>query len=597
LDNFEHVLPAALLISELLAGCPELVVMATSRERLHLRGEREVHVEPLTLPSPSDPHYPDSVEALAAVAAIRLFVERADEVRPGFALTTENAPVVTEICRRLDGLPLAIELAAAWVRVLPTPALLERLERRLPLLAGGARDLPARQQTLRATIAWSYDLLTAEEQTLFRRLAVFVGGGTLEAAEMILGTVENPISDVLEGIASLVDKNLLKQAEETGIEARYVMLETVRAFGLEQLATSGEESAIRRQHAAWYLDLAERADPVLLNMSPGNDWLWRLVTEQDNLRAALDWSHQTGDAETFLRMAGALSMFWYLRSGFGEGRQWLNLALASRAPAPASVRARALLGAGLLALYQGEHEPAGEFLSEALKLYRSLGDDFHAPYSQFLLGVVAEDSGVYDRAATLLEEARALFDATGNQAMVANSCYHQGIVAWGQRDLVRATTRLEEALELARATGATFVIRWIVERLGIVTSERGDHSRAAALLHEALIHGQTSGDIHAAISGLPMLGVLAVANDQPALAARLFGATEAIGAPTGQSVIFQLPERTSFEQAVASARAKLGPSAFDAAWDAGTRLTLDEAVAEALAMTQAIIEARAGLVE
>ena len=585
IDNFEHVLPAALLVAELLAGCPRLVVLATSRDRLHLRGEREVHVEPLALPPPTDPGL---VEDLAGVAAVQLFVERAVEARPGFALTTENAMVVAEICRRLDGLPLAIELAAAWVRVLPPSALLERLDQRLPLLGGGARDLPARQQTLRSTIAWSYDLLSAAEQALFRRLAVFTGGCTLEAAEDVISTVEAPAIDVLRGIASLVEKNLLQPVDDRGGGARYMMLETVRAFGLEQLAASGEEAAIRQQHAAWCLNLAERADPDLLNMSPGNQSLWRLVAERDNLRTALDWSHQSGDAETLLRLAGALSMYWYFRSALGEGRHWLETALASENSAPAPTRARALLGAGLMVLYQGDHDRAGEYLNAALAGYRSMGDRFHEPYSLFLLGVVAEDSGHYDRAAALLEESRTLFNATGNVAMVACACYHLGVVASGQGDFGRATARLDEALDLARSVGVTFVIRWIVARLGLVATERGDLARAADLLHEGMVLGRNTGDTHATITDLGLLGVLAVASDRPLQAARFFGVTQALCKVTGVSTFLKEPERTSFERAIASTRTQLDKATFDAAWGAGTRLTIEEAVDEALTLTEAI---------
>ncbi len=316
LDNLEQVVEAAGLVVDLLQGCPALRVLVTSRALLRAGGEQEFPVPPLALPDP-DPARLPAVEALGQAPAVRLLMERARRVRPDLALTPQNAAAVAAICHRLDGLPLAIELAAARVKVLPPGALLARLDKRLPLLVGGARDLPARQRTMRDAIAWSYDLLDAGEQQLFRRLAVFAGGWTLEAAEG--GCGEGDPGAVLDVLASLVDKSLARQAHGEAGEARFDMLETIREYGLERLAASGEEADVRRAHALHYLALAEQAEPAL----KGPDslaWLARLEAEHNNLRAALAWARDNAEVEVGLRLAGALRDFWWRRSLLSEGR-------------------------------------------------------------------------------------------------------------------------------------------------------------------------------------------------------------------------------------------------------------------------------------
>jgi predicted ATPase/DNA-binding XRE family transcriptional regulator len=583
LDNFEHVLPAAPLVAELLAGCPGLGVLVTSRERLRLRGEWEVPVEPLSLPAPPDLARPASPEELASAPAVRLFVARAEEAQPGFALDASTAPAVAEICRRLDGLPLAIELAATRVRVLPPAALLERLGRRLPLLTGGARDLPARQQTLRATVAWSHDLLAPEEQALFRRLAVFVGGCTLDAAEAVAGDAG---VDVLDGVASLADKHLMRRVDgagpEEGAAPRYRMLETVREFGLERLDESGEEAEVRGRHATWCLDLAERAHQVLNRPSSDPVWLRRVEADLDNLRAALAWAEHTGDGATALRLAGALTMYWYFRGPLPEGRRWLEDALVRGGAEPAPARARALWGAGMLALYQDDLARAGDLLAAALGLYRALGDRAGAAYTVGLLGVAAEDAGDFDRAAGLLAETRALCAETGNATLDAVACYHQGIVAWGRGDPVGAAALLAEAHRLAGAAGSPFVAAWAAHRLGLLACERGDHARAAAWFGEDLAGYRAGGDLHTMTITLAGVGVVAVARGDAVRATRLFGAAGARRAALGLS--FHPPERGVYEGAIDAARTALGEAGFAAAWEAGSRLPLEGAVAEAAAL-------------
>src|SRR5215204_3556721 len=339
LDNFEQVVEAAPLVGELLSACPALKVLATSRTVLRIYGEQEFTVPPLELPAPS---HPQPLERLTQYEAVRLFVERAQAAKADFSVTNDNAPAVAEICHRLDGLPLAIELAAARIKVLSAQKILEHLGNRLKLLTGGARDLPERQRTLRSTIEWSYGLLEEGEKVLFARLSVFAGGRTLEAIEAICDAEGDLPVDVLDGLASLVDKSLLKQEEGVGGEPRFVMLETIHEFAREKLEGSGEAEDLRRLHARYFLALAEEAEPALEG-SQQQVWLDRLEEEHDNMRTVLSWSLGQGqDAELALRIGAVLGEFWYLRGYWSEGRRWLEEALTKSGRTPTAARARAL---------------------------------------------------------------------------------------------------------------------------------------------------------------------------------------------------------------------------------------------------------------
>src|SRR5829696_5077666 len=399
LDNFEQVLEGAPVVGELVRACPRLKVLTTSRIPLRLYGEREYPVPPLELPDPV--HLP-SLERLTQYEAVRLFVQRARAVKPDFEVTNQSAPAVAEICVHLDGLPLAIELAAARTKLLPPQALLSRLSNRLKLLKGGARNLPARQQTLRATIDWSYDLLTEEEKIFFGRLSVFSGGHTLEAAEEVCDPEGN--LDVLEVVGSLLEKSLLRREQGADGEPRFVMLETVHEYAREKLEESGEAEEVKRRHAEYFVALAEEAHPELKGQDQ-LEWLQRLEAEHDNTRAALTWALRQEKVELGLRLAGALQRFWWTRGYDSEGRRWLEGALAMDGRGSVESRAMALAGVGALASHQGDFDRAEEALVEGLELL--VGEETERSevklHLLLTLGHVESETEDYDKATHLFE--------------------------------------------------------------------------------------------------------------------------------------------------------------------------------------------------
>jgi predicted ATPase len=417
LDNFEQVVAAAPQVTDVLTSCPHVSVLVTGRAALHLSGEHEFAVSPLAVPDLAQlPVLAD----LARVATVRLFVERAQAVKADFQLTGANAHTIAEICIHLDGLPLAIELAAARIKLLPPQALLKRLSHQLDLLTSGAHDLPSRQQKLRNTIQWSYDLLSPQEQGLYRKLSVFVDGCTLEAAEAVCGAGSHQAMEVLERVASLVDKSLLQQAEQVGDEPRLIMLEAIREFGLERLAAHREGEAARDAHASYYLWLAEEAEPYLVRAEQG-EWLDRLEREHENLRAALSWLIERGDRETALRLAGALWRFWWMHGHLSEGRGFLEGMLPAPHTVAASIRAKALVGAGVLTGAQGYYAQAETLCAEGLRLFRELEDQRGISTALWMLGRVAYNRSQYAVARTVAEEALALSRQTGDAWGITSS--------------------------------------------------------------------------------------------------------------------------------------------------------------------------------
>jgi predicted ATPase/DNA-binding CsgD family transcriptional regulator len=615
LDNFEHVIAAAPSLVNLLAACPHLKMLVTSREVLRVRGEREFVVQPLALPDPK--HLPDD-ETLAHYGAVALFLERAREVQPTFELTALTAPLITDICRCLDGLPLALELAAARLKVLSLQALLERLEHRLQILTGGPRDLPARQQTLRQTIAWSYDLLSHGEQRLFRLLSVFVNGCTLEAAEAVYSTLEGERAQVLDEVTSLLDKHLLHQGEQGDHTPRLLLHETIREYGLEALVANQELEMARQVHAEYYLGLAEEAEAHLEGAKQAV-WLERLEREYANLRAALQWALERHAGEVALRLGSALFHFWEGHRHLSEGRTFLERALASSQDVPAQVRARALFTTGILALEQGDHERGAVLGLEAVALQRELGDAYHLARSLYLLGVIAWvtsdfamarlyaeeglararvldekailaylldllgqialDQGEDTRARTLLEEGLTLHQETGDTRGRLNALFFLERVFSALGEVTRARACAEEQLALSKAIGFQLGIASALNFLGRLALEEGNVATASGLFEEslALLREMNENWPLAVATNLQGIGVTLAAQGRLAEAARLWGAAEALCA----ALEAPLPpdERAFVARARAAVRAELGEEAFTVAWAEGQVMTLEQALA------------------
>jgi predicted ATPase/class 3 adenylate cyclase/Tfp pilus assembly protein PilF len=479
LDNMEHLADAAPAVGELLGTSPGLKVLVTSRMPLRLRAEREYAVPPLGLPRRKPPPPP---EQLSQYEAVRLFIERAQAIKADFTIDNATAPAVAEICWRLDGLPLAIELAAARIRMLPPAAMLSRLEHRLPMLTGGARDAPERQRTLRNTIAWSYDLLEPADQVLFRRQAVFAGGATFEAIEAVVSP--DGSLDVFGGLERLLEQSLLRQ--EVGLEGepRFSLLETIREFGREQLEASGKDEATRQQHAAFFLAMAEEAAPALHGPQQ-RAWLERLETEHDNIRSALGWA-LTGGPETALGFVAALFWFWYYRGHLTEGRDWTERALATGASATPEVQARALNNSSAFAWGRADYATASSRAEEALALARTVDDRSGEGWALINLGIVAGSLGDPKRSAALHAEAEARFLSIGERFGAATAIYNQGVEAGVAGDKDRQRAFFERSLAECQAIGDRIQASWTLITLGNHERERRNLARARALLEEGL---------------------------------------------------------------------------------------------------------------
>lgn len=655
LDNFEQVTAAAPRLLEALAQCPEVKLLVTSRAVLHVRGEYEYAVAPLALP---DLEKLADGQALAESAAVKLFVQRAQALKPDFQVTPANARAIAEICQRLDGLPLALELAAARIKLLPPQALLTRLEDRLQVLTSAAQDAPARQQTLRDTLSWSYDLLKPEEQRLFRRLSVFVSGCTLEAAEAVVGALGEGASSLLDGAASLIDQSLLQQREQPEQEARLMMLETVREYGWECLRASGEAATLQQAHALYYLALAEEAGPKL-RVTGQEEWLERLEREHENLRAALRWLEAQGAYEQALRLGGAVWWFWWVRGHAKEGRTWLERQLAQgKAVAPA-VRAKALNAIGALASLQGQVTYAERLCRESLALFREVGDAQGTVNSLWVLGYATMEQGRYAEARAFAEEGATLARQADYAWGLAYALETLGDVAFSQGDYPRARAVGEEGLMISRTIGDTAGSALRLRLLGITRLFQGDPDGARPLLAESLVRslavrdrrgsayalimsGYTSivrgelaeagermeqglallqevGDRRGMAWGLYGLGWVALgsgdaakaraqweetlallrevgqqwfitlalealaaasaAQEQPAWAARLWGAAEHLRETIGGSIPAVI--QTYYEPFLALARSLLGERAFAAAWAEGRAMTVEVVVGAA----------------
>ena len=518
LDNFEHLVSAAPVISDLLSAGPKLKVVVTSQSPLHVYGEHEFPVPPLALPA-SKSSLP--LDVLSRLPAIALFVERARAVKHDFILTSENAPAVAAVCARLDGLPLAIELAAARIKLLSPSAMLARLESCLNLLTGGARDLPTRQQTLRGTVDWSYGLLNPAEQTLFRRLSVFLGGCTLEAAEAVCDTAGDLGLDVLDGMASMVDKSLAQQVEDAAGETRFVMLSTIREYALERLAASDDVVATRRSHAAYYLVLAEEG---ALEAAAHPEWLDRFEVEHDNFRAALEYLIKIGDADWGLRLGTALFHFWETREYLTEGRSRIARLLAVEgAAARPKLRSRLLFCAAVLAGEQGDYTAAHQLFEESLETCVELNDNRGVAVALNALAVNARDRGEFSTASLLLERCVAIWRDEGDPADVARALSNLANVSKLQGEATLASSLYDECLAIFRKVGDVAGIAWTLNYQGDVARESNDLTAARSYYEQSLAAFSLSRDgwgIASALSDLAGLSWDQGDNDE---ARRLYG--------------------------------------------------------------------------
>ncbi len=490
LDNFEHLLAAAPLVSELLQAAPGVAVLATSREALHLYGEQEFVVEPLALPE-TGPLPP--LERLSQVEAVALFVQRAQAVKRDFRLTAANAPAVAEICVRLDGLPLAIELAAARVNLFSPQLILTYLDKRLEWLSARARDVPPRHRTLRAAIAWSYALLSPAEQVLLRRLAVFAGGWMVASAQTVCDLADDLAVGVWDELSSLVDKSLVRQVEGVAGEPRFLMLETIREYAAEQLQAAGERELVHDRHLHHFLDLAERAEAGLAGAEQ-LAWLDRLEAEHNNLRAALAWSLSRPDtSETSVRLAGALGAFWWRRGHLSEGRQWLERALAQQHEA-SPYRAKALTALGALAAWQFDDARHSVALQESVALYRALGDKRGLAEALLWLRWEAERRGDTATAYAIIEESVALYREVGDRWGLANALWFQGWTATQQSEYRLARRLYEESIALFQETGDRWSLALLLAGLGFIAYREHDYDRARVLYEESLALWRESGN-------------------------------------------------------------------------------------------------------
>lgn len=518
LDNFEHLVSAAPKIAQLLTQGPKLKAVVTSQAPLHVYGEHEFPVPPLSLP---DLKSIPPVEVLAQLPAVALFVERAKAVKRDFALTRENAATVAAICARLDGLPLALELAAARIKLLSPSAMLTRLESRLSLLTGGARDLPTRQQTLRSTVDWSFGLLNTAEQTLFRRLAVFTGGCTLEGVEAVCDTKGDLGIDVLDGMASMVDKSLAQQVEQADAEARFFNLSTIREYALERLAESDDEAATRRAHAAYYLVLAEEgADEVVAHP----EWLDRFEIEHDNFRTALDFLIKRGDPEWALRLGAALFPFWETREHLIEGRAAISrlLALEKTAPRP-KLRARLLFAAAVLTSEQGDSAAGRQLFEQSLETCVELNDKRGVAVALNALGLNARDHGELAHASMLFDRCVAIWKELGDSADIARALSNLAGVTKLQGEHARASALYEECLAMFRKAGDGAGVAWTLNCLGDVAREKADFAAARKFCELSLMDFRQLRDGWGIASALLDLANLSSDQGHNDDARRLFG--------------------------------------------------------------------------
>jgi predicted ATPase/DNA-binding CsgD family transcriptional regulator len=616
LDNFEHLLAAAPQVVELIAGCPGLKILATSRAALRVRWEHEFVVRPLALPETAQI---SDVDALARVPSVALFSARASDASPDFQLGTDNAAAVAEICQRLDGLPLALELAASRTRLLPPQELARRLHMRLPTLSYGPRDLPARQQTLRASIDWSYQLLDSNERRVLQYLAVFVGGGQLDQVEQVCGGANQTDAAILDALYGLLEHNLVRREVMAAGEPRLRMLETIREFALDELQSSGEVEHIRRRHALAYVGLAETAQPELIGAGR-MAWAKRLAADYDNLRTGLDWLLDHGEAELSCRLAGALTWWWYPLGRVRTGLDWTERALACAGIDDGVSSTRALFAAGVLAVMLGDLRLALRRLAECAMRCEQAGDEAGLADARIHLGIAlaserpAEARALHEQALAVIrrtedaswtaiallscgdrafaagelaearvhfEESLALFRQTGDSMMAAQALNKLGDLARGSADHGRAAALYAESLGLMRGHAGDSGIPGVLHNLGYAAQHQAQYGEALARFGEAMLLFRATGDQRGVAECLLGMAAVALALGQPERAARLLGAADACLQTAGAAIAHA--NLIEYEHTRSAARTRLGRSAFATARQAGRAMSPEHAVAYASA--------------
>jgi len=578
LDNCEHLVAAcAHLTTALLRACPNLRVLATSREALGVTGETTWRVPSLSVP---DPQRLPSLDRFREYEAVRLFIDRAVASEPQFAVTSSNAPAVAQVCYRLDGIPLALELAAARIKVLAVEQIAARLDDRFRLLTGGSRTALPRHQTLRAAMDWSHDLLAQKERAVLRRLSVFAGGWTLEAAEAVCAGKRVKEHEMLDLLTQLVDKSLVS-AETLGGEVRYRILETIRQYAQDRVVASGEAGVVRTRHRTWYLDLAERAEARMYGPEQLM-WLNRLEVEHDNLRASLGWSTtEEEDAETRLRLAAALRLFWDYHTHWAEGRKWLETALAGSRDIKSTARVMALYADGLLVGRQGDYGRAMALHGESLALARELGDQKGIAQALLGRGLATMWQGDFDATTALFEESLELSRELEDKRFMAITLANMGVVAQRKRDYAKSVALCEESLTMFRTLGTKRWIALSLRLMGHAVRLQGDLEKAEGVYRESLaLFGETR-DKWIATECIEGLALVASAQGKHERAARFMGVAEAARETFG--ITMPRPEAGGQEYFWAAIRERPEGTAFAAAWAEGRAMTLEQAIDYAIA--------------
>jgi predicted ATPase/transcriptional regulator with XRE-family HTH domain len=581
LDNCEHVLAAcAEVTDEILRRCPHLHILATSREPLNLLGEQQYPLPPLLTPTAHDT---ESLDQLREVESVRLFCERARAVQPKFVLTETNAQAIAAICCRLDGLPLAIELAAVHIRRFPPQTLVERLHEPLALLVGGPRNLPMRQQTLRTTIDWSYQLLDSDEQRLFARLGVFVGGWTAKAAEAVGNHADDLDLLVEDGLSALLDKSLIRQVEGWNGDYRFVMLETLQSYAVEQLVQSGAADAVRRQYACYYLDLVERAEATLAGMQD-SALINQLAQEHENLRAVLSWAfadQDDGQIEFGVRLCAVLWRFWWIRGYVYEGCRWLDQARARLAHSTLPIQAKVFYGSGVLARVRGDLTQATEHFTESLRLWREQDDQSGIALALNSLGVLAFKQSDYNRARSFFEDSLALSQRLNDMHRLAMALNNLANIAYKQGELQRASELYQQGLQLMQGDQANQrTIALITANLGEIARLRKEYVEAARLLYQSATIYLELNDVENILFCLSNLVEIAIDLRQGMLAAHLLAAADALYAKSGAA---RSPDQAQdYDRQVAAVRQQVSVDMFELAWSQGRATALDQLFTHAI---------------